>query len=349
MRTNHNDISDFYSQISILLKSGLPLPDSIEQLGLNFNKPDFKKVLLNIAKNTSEGKTLAETMKGYPNYFSKLHIQMIETGEKSGMLPETLSEVARTSQMNMQLVSMIRQISIYPIFTIWFAFLVVFSLCIIVIPQAQEILDEMLSGEPLPWLTAQVMDIGTFFVEYMPFFIAAIIIYALFFIWFLSGSIPAKKLFLRGIRFIPGAYTIFYNLNMARLCSIWSVLMQQKTPSGNALELTQEMMEDRRIAAALKRVSKSLTSGKSLVDAFKNEHIISGMIPLTINHVPEKELPRELMNLAHLFRERASTSSRNFTTVLSIVLLLMIAIIIGIIVIAMFLPFISIVSPIGGY
>jgi type IV pilus assembly protein PilC len=348
MKTKSTDIADFYRQIALLLKSGLPLPESIEQLGRNFSKPDFRKILLTVAEKTSEGKTLADTMKEYPDYFNKIHIQIIEAGEKSGMLPETLSEIARTSHMNIQLTSMLRDIALYPIFAIWFSFVVVFTLCVNIMPKFVAIFDDMLEGEPLPWLTDQILSIGMFFIEYKTFFITILILYPLFFLWMLSGSIIAKRFFLKAIFLFPGAKSIADNLNMARLCSMWSVLMKQKTPADKAIKITREVIEDKRVSSALKRVAKSIEKGTSIVDAFTAERVISGMVPLTIQHVPEPELPVELMNLAHLFRERASISTRKFSAVWGIALVITLAVTVGTVVIAMFLPLISIIKILGG-
>jgi len=89
MRTNSTDIADFYRQISLLLKSGLPLPDSIYQLGKNFDKADFKEVLFSLSDETKKGESLSGAMKEHSAYFTDFHIRMIETGEKGKRRTET--------------------------------------------------------------------------------------------------------------------------------------------------------------------------------------------------------------------------------------------------------------------
>jgi type IV pilus assembly protein PilC len=348
MRTNNNDIADFYRQIALLLKSGLPLPDSIYQLGINFNKPDFKAVLLELSEDTSKGETLASTMKKHPDYFTEFHIRMIEAAEKSEMLPETLSEIARTSHLNLQLTSMVREIAISPVFTLWFAFIIINTLLAIITPQFKVIFQEMLGGEPLPLLTELILSIGEIFVQYQPFFIGGCILYPIFFIWLFGGGIFAKRLFIKIVSFFPGAGNIFYNLDMARLCAMWSVLMKQNISAVEALDTTKSLIESRRISSALQRISESADKGVPLVEAIEDEKVISSMIPLTVKHVPEKELPDELANLAILFREKASTATRNAGAVWEITLLILLASTVGTIVISMFMPLISIIKKLGG-
>ncbi len=348
MRTNSTDIADFYRQISLLLKSGLPLPDSIHQLGENFEKKDFKEVLLALSDDTGKGETLANAIKKHPNYFTDFQIRMIEAGEDSGMLPETLSEIAMTSHLNLQLTSMVREIAIYPVFAIGFAFTVLFSLISILIPQFRDIFEDMLGGEPLPWLTEKVMNSTSIFVECQTFWISVIIVYILFFIWLFFGGLLAKRIFIKIISVIPGAGRIFYNLTMAKLCSIWSILLRQKIPSEEALRIISSFIESNRASSALKRISKEILIGTDLVESIENEKVISGMISLAVRHVPEKNLPDELGNLAILFRERASTATRKAGVIWGFVMMFMLAGIVGIIVLSLFLPLISIIKKLEG-
>ena len=348
MKTNSTDIADFYRQIALLLKSGLPLPDSIQQLGVNFGKADFKEVLFKLSDDTSKGGTLAGAMKMHTDYFTEFHIRMIEAAEESEMLPETLSEIARTSHLNLQLTSMVREIAISPVTTIWFAFIIINTLLAIITPKFKVIFQEMLSGEPLPFFTEIILTIGEIFVKYQPFFIGACILYPIFFIWLFGGGIFAKRLFIKIVSFFPGAGNIFYNLDMARLCAMWSVLMKQNVSAVEALDITKSLIASRKISAALQRISKSAEKGVPLVEAIEDERVISSMIPLTVKHVPEKELPDELANLAVLFREKASTATKNAGAVWEIALLILLFITVGTIVISMFLPLISIIKKLGG-
>jgi len=348
MKTNGIDIADFYRQISLLLKSGLPLSDSIEELGMNFDKPDFKEVLIELSNDTSKGYTLANAMKNHREYFTDFHIRMVEAGEETEMLPETLSEIAKAAHLNIQLTAMVREIALYPIFALGFAFTIVFVLFSAITPKFARIFEEMLGGEPLPPLTQFTMFIGNLFIEYQIPFIIAMVCYVLFFIWLFGGSITARRFFIRIISCFPGAGTIFYNLNMARLCAMWSVLMKQKITASEAFDITRSLIDNRKISSALETIAKSANFGTPLVDAIERETIISSMIPLTVKHVPEKELPNELAQLAILFRERASTATRQAGGLWAIYLIFFLAAIVGSIVIGMFLPLISIVKQLGG-
>ena len=348
MKTNSTDIADFYRQIALLLKSGLPLPDSIQQLGINFGKADFKAVLFKLSDDTSKGVTLSDAMKQHNNYFTEFHIRMIEAAEKSEMLPETLSEIARASHLNLRLTTMVREIALSPVITMWFAFMIINTLLATITPKFKVIFQEMLSGGSLPFLTDKILTIGEIFVKYQPFFIGGCILYPIFFVWLFGGGVFAKRLFIKIISFFPGAGNIFYNLDMARLCAIWSVLMKQNISAVEALDITKSFIENRRISSALQRISESAEKGVPLLEAIEDERVISSIIPLTVKYVPEKELPDELANLAVLFREKASTATQNAGVVWEIALLILLFITVGTIVIGMFMPLISIIKKLGG-
>ncbi|MBN1864746.1 MAG: type II secretion system F family protein [Victivallales bacterium] len=348
MRTSGSDIADFYKQVSLLLKSGLPMADSIRQLGMNFEKPDFKEILLDISENVSRGETLSGAMARHPAYFTKFQTRMVEAGEKSEMLPETLAEIANSARFDLQLVSIVRDIAIYPVFAMWFAFVILFYLMTVLVPEFKAIFDEMLGGEPLPALTELILELAKFFVRYLRFFVAALAGYVVFFIWLFGGTPSAKRLFLRVISFFPGAGSIYYNLNIAKLCALWSVLMRQEIGTADSLRIVSSLIDSRRISESLQRAARSVEDGTALPDALRQEKAISGMIPLTVAHVPENELPQELANLAVLFRDKSASSTRVASALWGMLAIIFLSVSIGTIVIAMFMPLISIFTKLSG-
>jgi type II secretory pathway component PulF len=81
------ELSDFFRQLSLLVKSKLPLPESLHNIANNSSKREFQKVVNDIASQVENGTKLSEALKEYPFYFSEYEIKMIEAGERSGSLP----------------------------------------------------------------------------------------------------------------------------------------------------------------------------------------------------------------------------------------------------------------------
>ncbi|HBC88629.1 MAG TPA: hypothetical protein DCZ94_16905 [Lentisphaeria bacterium] len=349
MATNETEIADFYRQLSLLVKSNLPLPESIRQLAANFDKPDFKQVLFSVSAGTSKGQPLSEAMGQFPDYFQPFHVRMIESGEKSGTLSEILNEIAYMSRMNHQLVSMVKGIALYPVFTISFSFMLFFLILRLVVPQFAQIFSELLEGEKLPPLTDLVVTLSSLSVKYeiaiLAFFLSSIA----FLIWLFANKGPAsQKTFIKIIRFLPFSGNIFKNLQMSRFCSMWAVFMEQKLSMVYAFEAISEIIEESKLSASLKNISRGCAEGRDVVECLKNEEIISDLIVLTVKNVPETRRSEELKNLSQMYRERTIAAINKAGLAWEAFLIIILSVAVGSIIIGLFTPLIAIINKLGG-
>ncbi|MEI6421102.1 MAG: type II secretion system F family protein [Lentisphaerota bacterium] len=348
MTTNETEIADFYRQLSLLVKSNLPLPESIYQLASNFDKPDFKKVLFSVSEGTSKGQPLSEVMKQFPDYFRPFHVKMIGCGEKSGTLSEILNEIAYISRMNYQLVSMVKGFALYPIFAISFT-LVLFSLILrFIVPGFSRIFNELLGGTRLPPITQLVTYLSSLTVRYEIVMLAIFFASIVFLIWLFGKGITAQKTFYKIISFLPLSVNIFKNLQMSRFCSMWAVFMEQKLPMVYTFEAISEIIEDDRLSVSLKNISKGCAEGRDLAECLRNEKIISDLIILTVKNVPENRRSEELKNLAQMYKERTIVAINKAGVLWDMALIISLSVVVGIIIIGLFSPLIAIIKSLGG-
>ncbi|HCE44739.1 MAG TPA: hypothetical protein DET40_14450 [Lentisphaeria bacterium] len=349
MATNETEIADFYRQLSLLVKSNLPLPESIYQLAANFDKPDFKQVLFSISQGTSRGQPLSEAMRQFPDYFQPFHVRMIECGEKSGTLSEILNEIAYMSRMNHQLVSMVKGIALYPVFTMSFSFILFFLILRLVVPQFAQIFSELLEGEKLPPLTALIVNLSSLSIRYEIAILSFFLVSISFLIWLFGNRSPSsQKAFLKIIRIIPLSGNIFKNLQMSRFCSMWAVFMEQKLSMVYAFEAISEIIEESKLSASLKNISRGCSEGRDVVECLRNEEIISDLVVLTVKNVPENRRPEELKNLAQMYRERTIAAINKAGLAWDACLIIMLSVVVGNIIIGLFTPLIAIIHKLGG-
>ncbi|MFZ2656098.1 MAG: type II secretion system F family protein [Victivallales bacterium] len=349
MVTNETEIADFYRQLSLLVKSNLPLPESIYQLAANFDKPDFKQVLFSVSQGTSKGQPLSEVMRQFPDYFQPFHVRMIECGEKSGTLSEILNEIAYMSRMNHQLVSMVKGIALYPVFTLSFSLMLFFLILRLVVPQFAQIFSELLEGERLPPLTDIVVTLSSLSVRYEVVILSFFLVTTAFFIWlFGNKSTAAQKTFLKIIRILPLSGNIFKNLQMSRFCSMWVVFMEQKLSMVYAFEAISEIIEESKLSASLKNISRGCAEGRDIVECLRNEEVISDLIVLTVKNVPENKRSEELKNLAQMYKERTIVAINKAGLLWDATLIVILSVVVGNIIIGLFTPLIGIINKLGG-
>ena len=94
MNTKPYEIADFFRQLELLTRAGLPLPDSLYRLAAEYRHGGIRNICADLANATAQGKTLSSAMKEHAEAFSPFFIRLVEVGERDGALPEVMGEIA---------------------------------------------------------------------------------------------------------------------------------------------------------------------------------------------------------------------------------------------------------------
>jgi len=154
------DIVIFSRQLAIMIKSKVPIVETLKTIAKQTKKHKFKDAILKIAEEVEGGSTLSKSFSLYPKLFSPFYINMIKSGEVSGKLSEIFLHLADYLEKEDAFRSKIRGAMIYPIFVVIVFIAVVGIIMIYVIPQLAEVLEG--SGQELPMLTKIVMAFSDF-------------------------------------------------------------------------------------------------------------------------------------------------------------------------------------------
>jgi len=342
VKINNYEIADFMKQLALLTKSELPLPEALVQLAGENKGGKLKALIQELSNSADKGKTLSQAMGEHPDTFPPFYIRMIALGEQEGTLSDVLYELAHISRYQYLLVNMVRDVMLYPLITIGAAFLVLLFLCYFVIPAFGQIFNDLLEGEPLPALTVMVLAVSNFVRAYFYGIGVLYVILAGAVIWLFCNKRVGNKILLKLSRHIPFAEVIFYNFGMARLCSLWAVMMCRKVPSEEAFPIIAEVMDFPPLSNALDNVVRKCRNGEDVKQSLQAESNISRLLLIMLANTEENSLPDELDKLALLFRERASYGYRRVGMAWEAVSLGVMALIVGSVILFMFTPFINI-------
>ncbi len=349
MGTRAFDIADFYQQLALLIKSNLPLPESLRQLARHFPKRDFQEAVARIAEETARGRDLSDALAAYPQFFRPLDRQLLAAGEKSNMLPEVLAEVAKLAHVKALVVAHLRDALWLPLLTLHVVLLVVFFLSLKILPIYEAIFVDFLGdGMHLPWLTRQVLSFG-FVVRALR--VPEVVLYGCFLVGSIVVSLPtrfSRRVLFSVMHWLPAAPRLTRALDLARLCNAWSVFIRNEMPLHGAIEASAELVESPRLAKGLRRVAGRIQGGVAPADALEDERTLDGLVGLTVRHVPGNELGRELEHLGRLYESRSTATIREVKTAWTVGATAVMAVLVGVVVIAMFLPLITIVHGMTG-
>lgn len=347
MSVKSDEIADFFRQLSLLVKSNLPLPESLSNIADNTGRNEFRKIIEDIARQVASGAKFSEAVKEHSFYFSDYQIKMIETGERTGSLSEVLKEIATTTQVNNRIANIFRSAAFYPLLIITFAFGLLLAMSYFVVSGFKDIFDDLLQGEPLPPITQFMLDISNFVVENPWAAVALVLCVPVFGMWLLGPSVSARKILLAFIRIMPFSQEVFRNLIMARFCMTWATLLDRKVSDADCFRMLAESIGDISLKKAFYKVAEAIESGADTAGELKKVNGVSYLIPMIIKHSEERELPAELRSLSELFWNKASMGSKKFEVAWQAVLVFIIAVFVGTVVTSMFLPLTRIVQKLG--
>ncbi len=292
------DLALITRQFATLVRSGLPIEESLRAVSQQCEKTRLKNLLLAVRSRVMEGHPLATALADYPRVFSDLYRATIAAGEQSGHLDEVLDRLADYTENRQVLRDKIVQALIYPILVIIVAILVVAGLMTYVVPQIIQVFENM--GQELPPLTVGLIAVSDFTRESGPW-IAALLVAALIGLRLLLRRDGPKKRFHRMLLAIPLLRHLVRGLNAARFARTLSILSASGVPVLESLRISAQVVTNLPMQEAVETAARHVREGASLSRALDR----SGYFPpMTIHLIASGESSGKL----ELMLERAAAS-----------------------------------------
>jgi len=340
----NENVTIFSRQLATLLKAGLPLLRSLEVIARQEKNPFFKAIIEDIADSVRTGNKFSEGLAQHPKVFDKLYVNMARAGEAGGVLDVVLDRLSTFQEKALKTTNKVKSAMVYPVVIMTVAVVIVAILMIFVIPQFQKIFSEMLNGAAMPALTQMIINISDFMrVNY----IATIGI--------VVGAIVAFKLFMKtkaGIRCwdtaalkAPKIGDMVMKSTVARFTRTFGTLLASGVPILEALNITRGTINNSLISDALLRVHDRVRDGEPLAAPLDQQHIFPTMVTSMVEVGEETgQLSEMLMRIADNYDEEVDNSVGAITSVIEPIMIVFLAVVVGTIVIALFLPIIQIIT-----
>ncbi len=334
----------FTRQMSTLLQAGLPLLRSLEVLTRQEKNPAFKYVLEELCDNVTSGNTFSDGLLQHPKVFNRLYINMIKAGEAGGVLDVVLNRLARFMEKSIKIKGKIKSAMVYPVIVLFIAMAILTFLMIFVIPQFQEIFDELLEGAPLPVLTQWVMAIS-FFVKDQFLLTLAICIVVFIILKLLKSTNVGARAVDRAMISLPPVGDLFKKAAIARFTRTFGTLLSSGVPILQCLTITRDTIGNRILMDALENVHERVKEGDSVSAPLEASKVFPTMVTSMIDVGEETgELPEMLNRIADNYDEEVDNAVEALTSIIEPIMIVILALIVGVIVIALFLPIIGVIE-----
>lgn len=334
-------------QLAILLDAGLPLIRSLRTLEKQSRNPVVKQVLGSAADSVESGSTFSEALAQHPKTFDKLYLNMIRAGEAAGAMEIILNRLAMFQEKAAKIAGKVKSALIYPTVVMSIAMLVTAGLMIFIVPNFKKIFDELLKGEPLPGITQFVMKISDIMQHQIWLFAVAG-----FGIFVLYKVIKKNKYGRYGLDWVaynaPLFGPIISKTAISRFARTLGTLMASGVPVLNALSIVKETSGNELVAGAVQKVHDAVKEGEGIAPPLGASGVFPQMV-ISMIEVGEEtgKLPEMLEKIADTYEDEVDNAVGALTSMIEPLMIVGLAVIVGTIVIALFMPLTKIIEKLG--
>lgn len=347
-RVKAKQLMVFTRQLATLVDAGLPLLRGLRILLKQEKQPALREALGGMGEAVEGGGTFSEALAGYPKIFDRLYISMVRAGEAGGVLEVVLDRLAEFMEKAEKVKNKIKSAMIYPIVVLLAALGILGFLLVFVIPKFEDIFNDLLEGKPLPKLTQFVILISRGVKDHILVVVAvAVVLIVLMKLLKRTrvGSFAVDKAKLKS----PVFGSLFTRSSVARVTRTLGTLMGAGVPVLQALNIVRDTSGNQVVSRAIQQVHDSVKEGESMSGPLEQSRVFPGMVVSMVDVGEETgALPEMLIRIADNYDDEVDTAVEGLTSVIEPIMIVLLAVIIGTIVIAMFVPLISIIGQLGG-
>lgn len=331
------DIVLVMRQLSTLISAGIPLVQALEIMSSGSEKLKLRALILTIRDDIANGKTFAEAIAPHSYFFNPLICGLVSAGEQSGTLDKMVHEVALYLERHEYLKNRIKRALYYPITMLSIAILACLAMLIFLVPRFEKIFASF--GAKLPPFTMYFVNASHFVRE--KWWLIILIIIGIFYAFkkLKAASVAFQRFLdamtLRVMLFGP----LIRKAIISRICSTLSITLGAGIPLIDALNRVSNVATNHYFHDAIMQTREQVSQGESIALAMRSTQMFPPMVTQMIE-IGEKSGALEQMfdKVGEYYRDQVNTSVEGLTTLIEPLLIVILGVMIGVFVIAMYLP-----------
>ena len=347
LKVPQEDLLIFFRQMSVMLKSGVPLAQALELLAENVNNKKFGSNIYDVSKRLGGGEELSSSLGIYQRIFSPIMIGLIEAGEAGGILSQVLERLAALIEAQSKIKSQIKGALIYPVLILVLAIAVSLGLLIGIVPQFETLFSGM--GAKLPALTAFMLSLSRLVTSWNFAIGAPIVVFASFYAFKLSYSSPQGRRFFDNLTLkAPLFGDLILKSEVAQMSDTLSTLINSGIPMVEALENCIKASNNEIIKIALRKAISLVTQGEELSSTLQTSKVIPKLLVSMVRIGEETgELSFMLENISNFYKREVEEAVTILTKAMEPAVIFVVAAIVGTIVISLYLPMFGLINKMG--
>ncbi len=339
----HAEIIRMAKNLSAMLSAGLSLSRALSVIERQSGNKNLKAILTGLSESVKKGSSFHEALAAYPHVFPELFVAMARAGEESGSLSDALTVVALQMERSEQLVSKIRGAMIYPAIVITAIVIVGILMLIYVVPTLTKTFTEL--GVQVPLATRIIVALSNFLVGNIVLVLAALAALVIGGTTFIRSRRGNRTVLFLALH-LPVIAELVRETYTARAARTLSSLLSSGVPVLDALSITKDVVRAEVFARVVAEAETRVKKGELLSTAFSEHTKLYPILMSEMLSVGEEtgKVALMLKQIAEFYEADVSEKTKDLSTIIEPVLMLLIGTVVGIFAVAMIAPIYSLSS-----
>lgn len=335
-RVGRKDITAFTREISALLAAGIPIPQALDSLSEEEEKPAFRAVVQQVGEAVRKGEAFSTALAARPDLFGRLYVSMIRVGEEAGVLPKVMNDLADLLEHEDEVRGEVAAAVAYPAFVLGFGLITITVLLTVVLPKLFGMLEDMLTVLPLPTLI--LLKVSHTLHEHWLLILAAVAAAVGGGWWFVrtpAGGALWDRFKLR----LPLVGPVFRSAALGRFARTLGTLVKSGVSLLPALKIVEHTIGNQVLAAQIARVAEDTRGGNSLAAPLRRLGIFPRTVVQMIDVGEESgKLDEMLLKVAAIEERHMRARIKTLISLIGPLLIMVVGALVGFMVIAILLP-----------
>jgi len=346
-RVKSKVLTTFTRQLATLVDAGLPLLRGLRVLEKQEKNVTLKEIVGKLSLSIEGGSTFSEGLAQHPKVFNKLYVNMVKAGELGGVLEVVLARLADFQEKAQKIKGKVIAAMFYPAAVMTVAVAILAVLMVWVVPKFKDIFKDMLPGQALPGFTRFVLGISDAIANHFIVTFCLVVVLVIAFL-FTIRTRPGRRVWDRFKLNMPVLGQVISKVAISRFTRTLGTLVSSGVPILQALTIVKETSGNVIIGSAVGAVHESVKEGETITAPLEASNVFPPMV-ISMVDVGEQTgaLPEMLMKIADNYDDEVDNAVSAMTSLLEPVMIVFLAVIVGSIVIALFLPLIKLMEQVG--
>jgi len=341
-RVQTKDLVTFTRLFATMIDAGLPLVQCLDILSNQQSNPAFARILKEVKESVEQGTSFSEALRKHPKVFDELFVNLVQAGEMGGILDTIMNRLSVYLEKRQKLIGQLRSALVYPALVVIIAGGVMGVMLGFVIPSFEGMFKDFGGGkESLPKITQIVMEVSHIFIGNLPWIVLGVagVVFGLNYVY---KTPKGKRFFHQSALKIPIMGPVMRKIAVARFTRTLGTLLQSGVPILDALDICARTAGNVIIEEGISYVRMRISEGKNMAEPLAETKVFPDMVVQMIG-VGEQTgaLDQMLSKVADFYEEETDLAVAGMTSAIEPIMMVGIGGMVGVVLMAMYLPIFS--------